>query len=245
MSYLFAVVGFSPGSAATAFNDRVIRRTTMSNRALRNVARFSKLAMASLIIGACVTINVYFPAAAAEKAADQIIDAVTGATGAGVQRQTPTAAPPTGRNQNAYREPSFLVAAIGNALYALIPAAQAQGAANLDISSPEIRAVQGSMTARFGQLRKFFDSGALGLTQDGLVQIRDASALALPDRGLLNRLVPEENKDRETLYSEIAKANGHPEWAGDIRKTFARRWVERGAQPGWYYQNPAGAWVQK
>ena len=101
------------------------------------------------------------------------------------------------------------------------------------------------MTARFGQLRKFFDSGALGLTQDGLVQIRDAGSLSLPDRGLLNRLVAEDNKDRESLYTEIAKANGHPEWAGDLRKTFARRWVERGAQTGWYYQNASGAWVQK
>jgi uncharacterized protein YdbL (DUF1318 family) len=44
---------------------------------------------------------------------------------------------------------------------------------------------------------------------------------------------------------EIAKANGHPEWEGDIRKTFARRWVERGARPGWYYQNASGAWVKK
>jgi uncharacterized protein len=216
----------------------------MSHSALRNLSRFSRLAMASLVMGACVTINVYFPAAAAEKAADQIIDAVTGAAGA--QRATPApATSPTGRNQSAYREPSFLVAAVGNALYALIPAAQAQGAVNLDISSPEIRAVQASMTARFTQLRKFFDSGALGLTQDGLIQIRDAASLALPDRGLLSRLVAEDNKDRETLYSEIAKANGHPEWAGDIRKTFARRWVERGAQTGWYYQSAAGAWTQK
>ncbi len=61
----------------------------------------------------------------------------------------------------------------------------------------------------------------------------------------MNRLVAEDNKDREALYTEIAKANGHPEWAGDIRKTFARRWVERGAQPGWYYQNAAGSWAQK
>lgn len=30
----------------------------------------------SLLLGACVTINIYFPAAAAEKAADKIIDEV-------------------------------------------------------------------------------------------------------------------------------------------------------------------------
>ena len=52
-------------------------------------------------------------------------------------------------------------------------------------------------------------------------------------------------RDRQTLYAEIAKANGHPEWEGDIRKTFARRWVERGAKPGWYYQDAGGSWKQK
>ena len=215
----------------------------MTSATLRNATRFAKITLASLVVAACVTINVYFPAAA-EKAADQVIDAITGATGTRPQAAPAApAAPPTGQTQ--YRKPGVLVAAIGQMLYAVVPAAQAQDAANIDISSPEIRAIQSSMAARFSQLRKFFDSGALGLTQDGLVQIRDAGSLSLPDRGLLNRLVAEDNKDRESLYTEIAKANGHPEWAGDLRKTFARRWVERGAQAGWYYQNASGAWVQK
>ncbi|MEP7312490.1 MAG: YdbL family protein [Pseudomonadota bacterium] len=214
----------------------------MSIRSPRGLARVAKLTMASLLIGACVTINVYFPAAAAEKAADQIIDAVTGAVGGGAPRQ---GAPTT---QAAQPHDSFLVATlvntVGRALYAVIPTAQAQEA-NLDISSPEIRAVTASMTARFPQLQKFFDAGALGMTQDGLVQVRDAGGVALPERAVLTRLVAEDNRDRETLYSEIAKANNHPEWAADIRKTFARRWVERGARAGWYYQNASGAWVQK
>jgi len=34
------------------------------------------LALSQLILAACVTINIYFPAAAAEKAADKIIDEV-------------------------------------------------------------------------------------------------------------------------------------------------------------------------
>ncbi len=34
------------------------------------------LALVSLSLAACVTINIYFPAAAAEKAADKIIDEV-------------------------------------------------------------------------------------------------------------------------------------------------------------------------
>lgn len=213
----------------------------MSRNTLFGIARFAKLSLASVVIGACVTINVYFPAAAAEKAADQIIDAVTGAA---PRQGTAPATPPTSQ-QPRLREDGFLMVALGRTLDVLIPAAHAQGAANLDISSPEIRAITASMQARFGQLQKFFDSGALGMTQDGLIQVRDAASVSLPERAVLNRLVTDDNKDRETLYVEIAKANGHPEWADDIRKTFARRWVERGARAGWYYQNAGGAWVQK
>jgi uncharacterized protein len=214
----------------------------MSQHPLRGVARFTKVTLASLVIGACVTINVYFPAAAAEKAADQIIDAVTGAAGTAPRSNAP-AAPPTG--QLLHRESNLLVVALGTVLYAVVPAAQAQDAANLDISSPETRAITASMQARFGQLQKFFDSGALGMTLTGLIEVRDAGSVSLPERGLLARLVAEDNKDRETLYTEIARANGHPEWAADIRKIFARRWVERGARAGWYFQNAAGAWIQK
>lgn len=210
---------------------------------LRAPARLAKATIACLAISACVTINVYFPAAAAEKAADQIIDAVTG-SGAARTGNGAAATPPTSQQRQPVRH-NLLVVALGRTLEALVPAAQAQEAANLDISSPEIRAITASMQGRFSQLQKFFDSGALGMTNDGLIEVRDASGVSLPERGLLNRLVAEDNKDRETLYTEIAKANGHPEWAADIRKTFARRWVERGARGGWYYQNASGAWVQK
>lgn len=37
-------------------------------------SRFALSGTLALILSACVTINIYFPAAAAEKAADQIID---------------------------------------------------------------------------------------------------------------------------------------------------------------------------
>lgn len=195
------------------------------------------LMLASLLASACVTINVYFPAAAAEKAADQIIDAVTGAA-ASRSEATP---PPTSQVAPAG---SSLLLAIGHVLYAIVPTAQAQEA-NLDIATPQVRAITSSMQQRFGQLQKFFDSGALGMTQDGLIEVRDASGVSLPDRGLLNRLVAEDNRDREALYTEIATANGHPEWAPQIRKTFARRWVERGARAGWYYQDASGGWKQK
>ena len=66
----------------------------------------------------------------------------------------------------------------------------------------------------------------------------------LPDRAAVKRLVSEDNADRAQLYAEMAKANNHPEWEADIRKSFARRWVAK-AKAGWYYQDDSGAWKQK
>ena len=222
---------------------------------MRKVMRLN-VALASLAAAACVTINVYFPAAAAEKAADQIIDSVTSGGGANpaASRTAPTDTAANARRDGLHPVSSaadlradtpVLLVAAGRVLELLVPAAQAQAQANLDISSPEIRAVTQSMQARFAELEKYFTAGVVGLTANGLVEIRDASAAPLAERATVKRLVAEDNKDRDTLYAEIAKANGHPEWEPDIRKTFARRWVDRGAKPGWYYQDASGAWKQK
>src|SRR5215510_12311606 len=85
-----------------------------------------KLALASLLIAACVTINVYFPAAAADKAADQYWNDVTGGANKG---SAPPAQPPQSNLvPRQGDEPNVLVAAFGNVLNALVPAAYAQGA---------------------------------------------------------------------------------------------------------------------
>ncbi|MEP7242167.1 MAG: YdbL family protein [Gammaproteobacteria bacterium] len=206
----------------------------------------------AVLLAACVTVNVYFPAAAAEKAADQIIDTVTGqgsnqGANTAPKPQGSTVQPPglgEGVEPAATERTNVLLVAAGNLLYLLVPAANAQGAANLDVNTPEIRAVTGSMQSRFGQLKAFFDSGAVGLTADGHVELRDANAVPLAERANAKRLVAEENRDRDALYGEIAKANGHPEWKSDIQTTFARRWIER-APGGTYYQDAGGGWKQK
>jgi uncharacterized protein YdbL (DUF1318 family) len=199
-----------------------------------------KIALASLLIAACVTINVYFPAAAADQAADQVINKITSGAGSTTTPPQSYLVPPARDDR-----PNFLLAAVGGAVNALVPAAHAQGADALNVSSPAIQRITASMAARFGELQKFFASGAIGLTRDGNIDVRDLNAVALPDRATVKRLVSEDNADRAQLYTEIAKANNHPEWESDIRKSFARRWVETGAKPGWYYQGEDGSWKQK
>ena len=100
------------------------------------------------------------------------------------------------------------------------------------------------MEARFGStLRPGFDSGALGFTEDGLIEVRDAGKLALKDRVAMNTAVADDNRDRKAVYREVAVANGHPEWEGQIRNVFAKQWVES-ARSGWWYQK-GEAWKQK
>lgn len=130
------------------------------------------------------------------------------------------------------------------ALLLTLAAGLAQAQANLEVNTPAINALKKSMGERHGQLAGLYASGAVGITRDGGVALRDANAVPLPQRAAANSAVAAENADRGSLYKEIARANGKPEWEGEIRNTFAQRWIEK-AQPGWYVQNAQGQWVKK
>lgn len=126
-------------------------------------------------------------------------------------------------------------------LFAFTSALAAQG--NLEIDSPAIAALKAAMQQRHARLAPLYASGAVGQAADGTVALRDASGVPLAQRGQVNSLIAAENADRAALYREIARANGHPEWEADVRRTFAQRWIER-AQPGWWVQRDR-SWVRK
>jgi len=185
-----------------------------------------------LMLVSCVTINIYFPAAAAEKAADRIIEDIWGPEG------QPKAVPEPEKN-----EQQSNAAAIGLAIldWVIPPAAAAEP--DLNINSVAITGIQAKMKARHNSLKPYFDNGAIGLTDQGLVTVHNIKAVALKDRNKLKGLIADENKDRQALYGEIARANGHPEWQAEIQATFARRWVSKAAK-GWWYQS-GGSWQKK
>jgi len=194
----------------------------------------SALIMVSLfIMAACVTINVYFPAAAAEKAAEQFVGEVLGEPNQDGSLFDPLEL--SGK--------TLLLAANG-VLDFVLPSAQAQEA-EIDINTPQINAIKARMAKRQQtSLSPLFDAGAIGFSSDGLVTIRDRSAVSLSERRSLESVVADENRDRKAVYREIAVANGHAEWENDIQQTFAREWVKN-ARKGWYYQEAGGTWRQK
>ena len=193
----------------------------------------------ALLMTACVTINVYFPAAEAKEAAKEFVENVIGDDASGTQStpQPPTPGGSASLHQH-QREFNWL-ALIG------IGTAYAQERADISIKTPAIQAIQSRMASRFqGQLQAGLDAGALGLTNDGMIEVRDPSKLALKDRVAITQAVADDNRDRKAVYREVAVANGHPEWESQIRSTFAQQWIAS-ARSGWWYQDAGGTWKQK
>jgi hypothetical protein len=200
------------------------------------------LAFAALVFAfaaACVTINVYFPEAAAEQAADRIIDKVRGeTTEAGDTGNTGALLPSRGP----IAEPALVVAARYFVSF-MIADANAQGTVDFDKPSARKTALENSLANRFPNLKPFFDSGAIGVNETGAIEIRDRNLVPLKDRNALLQLVNAQNNDWDALYKEIASLNGQPDWEDSIRRTFASRWVAK-ADAGWWYKE-GGAWKQK
>ena len=184
---------------------------------------------AALLASACVTINVYFPAAEAREAAREFVEDVI---------DDPANAPPDNGSDGGMAlrfDPWMLLG---------IAPAHAQAQPDITIETPAIQALKAKMEARFADLRPHFTSGALGFTNDGLVVVRDAAKLDLRSRVSVNELVADDNRDRRAVYREIAVANGHPEWEAQIRSVFSQQWIAS-ARSGWWYQAAGGSWQQK
>ena len=194
---------------------------------MRNTAIFG-----ALLLTACVTINIYFPAAAAEKAADEIIK--------DIQKITPEHVEPKASLPD-WQVTAFRV--IDHAVNAVIASAEA-AEADLAIDSAEIRQLRAAMEGRFPALKPYYDAGFIGIKTDGLLAVRDPGSVPLQERNKVTKLAAAENADRDKLYQAIANANGHPDWFAQIKATFAARWVSN-ALPGWWYQSSNGSWAQK
>jgi len=200
------------------------------------VLRISGMLATLLFLAACVTINIYFPAAQAEEAAERIVDDILGKQKQQEEQNKDE------KKSSSLNQSLFQTIASGT-LEFLIPSAQA-AQPDFNASSPAIRKLQASMKSRNSALAPHYNSGAVGFTRDAMIAVHDAAAIPLKDRNKVQGLISSENSDRSALYRAIADANGHPEWEPEIRATFARTWVEK-ASRGWWYQNASGGWVQK
>jgi len=211
------------------------------------------LATACFLLAACavITVNVYFPEKAAKEAYKSLDEMLlkTG-DGASPDEKAPATVPGDPQAKPQSRIFNELPA------FSLVPAAYAadneadQLAIELS-SMPEVLKAYDAMSKRLPRLNELFASGAVGLTNQGLVTVREKGKLTGQDESLLAA----ENQDRKTVVMAMAKAilklNKQKESKaaldqvlGKAATTFADTKREA-AQRGWWTQLQNGRWVQK
>jgi uncharacterized protein YdbL (DUF1318 family) len=175
-------------------------------------------------LNACITVNIYFPAPEVRRAAEEIVEETWG-SGAGAR---PTAA---GESRSSW-------------LDRLGPAAARAQEADVNVSTAAIRALKESMKKRAEELKPFLNAGNVGIGADGLLVVRGLEGVPLRDQATIRRLVEAENRDRKSLYKEIAKANDFgDERVPDIQRIFAETWIDK-AEKGWWVQK-GDKWTQR
>ena len=161
----------------------------------------------SLMIFACVTINIYFPAEQVESVAGEIVDEIRG--------QKPS------EGTSLKNEKSSL---FNNTFFAFF-APPAMAAEPLTVSNPGIRMLKQQMKARYAQMKPFYQNGVLREDNNGYVSLASAAGLGLKEKRNLTSLVAAEDSDRKKLYGEIAKAMKiDPSQVGRIGEVFAKEW---------------------
>ena len=186
------------------------------------------LVLLFVFLVSCVTVNIYFPAAAIQKAADQIVDDV---------RKGPEQKPEQQPEKRSLLERFRFVLPGPTEAYA--------AALDVNVTTPAIRGLKASLANRFTQLQPLYGKNAIGETNNGLVAVRDTGALSLKEKADLNRLVEQENADRQALYAEIIRAsNLDMGKLGEVQRLFANSWREKSSS-GWWIQQDNGQWVKK
>jgi uncharacterized protein YdbL (DUF1318 family) len=200
--------------------------------------------LGALALVACITINVYFPEAAIKDLSEQIEEQVE--REAAGQEAPPPGQAGTGTSPQARRQ-----GAAGEIVLALLsfgarPAWAEDEVPAPGITNPAIRQIIASRATRLEALNRFKAAGVIGESNVALVEVRDLDAVGnLRERAEVQRLVKDENADREQLFREIAAAESVDlSQLPRIQQTYAETLREK-ARAGDWIQLEDGSWVQK
>ncbi|MBT1072157.1 DUF1318 domain-containing protein [Pelotalea chapellei] len=205
------------------------------------------------LLAACaiITVNVYFPEKAAKEAYKSLDDMllknpaekVPGEKQPGLEQGQPEVKP-----QSRLFGPQPLFSMVTEAQAA---ESEADTLAVELASMPEVTKAYAEMSQRLPRLTELFGSGAIGLSNQGLVSVRDKAKLAAGDEGM----IAAENQSRKVVVGSMAKATlkltkqkETPEALGQVMGKSAATFAENrreAAKPGWWIQLQNGRWVQK
>lgn len=184
-------------------------RSFLGGFAMKIFRRYARMTLMffSLMIFACVTINIYFPAEQVESVAGEIVDEIRG--------QKPPGEKPLKNEKSNLLNRTFFV------FFAPVAVA----AEPLTVSNPGIRMLKQQMKARYAKMRPFYQKSVLREDNNGYVSLANTAGLNLKEKRNLTSLVAVENSDRRKLYEEIAKAMKiDPSQVSRIGEIFAKEW---------------------
>jgi len=195
------------------------------------------------LLAACITINVYFPEAAVKELSQQIENEVQQkAADEAVSAPEPTPTPVAPANEG----PSVSLVSYIFSLGATNAYAAEDEVAAPEITNPAIRKIIDSRAKRLAAINDLKAKGVIGESNQALLVVRNLDAIqGLKARADAQKLVKDENADREQLFKEIAAAkNVDLAQLPQIRATYAET-LRQNARPGDWIQLPDGTWTQK
>ena len=202
------------------------------------------LSVFGLFMAGCavITVNIYFPTEAVQKAAEDILneieadettnplDLIEGEIESEIEDN----------EQQSYMLKEIKNFVLGNQIV------YAEGE-NIDIhvTTPAIRKVISSMRTRNRKIRGFKQKGIIGETSLGKLEIRDFKSVGGSEIRIIKQLLKAENSDRDSLYKELAIANNISESdIQRIRDVFGKTHKRR-LKTGDWYKGEDGKWKKK
>lgn len=180
---------------------------------------------------ACVTVNVNFPESAVQKATD---DYVRDLYRSKEKKSEPEAAP----------SPS---ASLYKSIHWVSPWNQTAIADDevFKVDTDKALTIRDKLAGRLADVIQFKRSGVLGESNDGMLVLKDGKKLKPILLKKVEKIVSDENKDREELYNEIVSANGmNKNRVKNVQKSFARSFQAESPSQSWV-QDTEGKWAQK
>ncbi len=215
-------------------------------RMKRRLIGFPLLTVLLVAALACVTINMYFPEEAVADLSQQIESEVRErAAEIDEEQSSANDQPAVQENADAPDGEPAPHSGLIETLLGIQPALAAGGVAPPEVTNPAIRKIIDSRAARVGKINSYKSKGVIGESNAALLEIRDIDAVDLRSRAEVQRLVKDENADRERLFGEIAAAkNVDRSQLPRIRETYAKT-LRSNARPGDWIQTADGSWKRQ
>ncbi|RUM87445.1 MAG: DUF1318 domain-containing protein [Thermodesulfatator sp.] len=184
----------------------------------------STIVLLVFLITACVTVNIYFPAAEVRQAAEDIATDIRGQQ------------PDQNSNEKSMDSSPTSWLQLGSLAYA---------GRELTVSNATIRQLKDRMKKRYPALMPYLKKGNVGEGANGLLVIKSQAGLGLKQKADLKRLVNAENSDRMALYKAVAQSLNIPgSQISRVQKIFAQEW-QKTAPRGTFVERSPGNWVRK